>query len=243
MFQYFLSCMLSTSLILSLSLVAPRGEVQDKHASQSGTVQSSGNPFDRFEHFSATLSGGLGRDHDRKIFRSGKLMRLDFADHYRVTDMEEPATWGVFQDRCAKFPMPDAGTWPFFGLREYQAERSVNPATPEKETVDGHVCRVEQLTLVRKKPAPSTIKMKVWEADDLQGFPIKIEVNNIQTGRQYSITYTNVSLEPPDAKLFDHPTKCDSISKPKPKEAASSTRKRTKAVAKPSTTSGQNPAK
>jgi hypothetical protein len=139
--------------------------------------------------------------------------------------------------------MPDAGTWPFFGLQAYQAERSLNPATPEQETVDGHACRVEHLTFVKPKTAQSIIKMKVWEADDLQGFPIKIEVNNIQTGRQYSITYTNVSLEPPDAKLFDHPTKCDSISKPKPKEAASSTRKRTKAVAKPSTTSGQNPAK
>jgi len=236
MFQYFLSWMLSTSLILSLVLVARHGEAQDKHASQSGAVQSSGNPFDRFEHFSATLSGGLGRDHDRKIFRSGKLMRLDFADHYRVTDMEEPATWGVFQDRCAKFPMPDAGTWPFFGLREYQVERTVNPATLEKETVDGHVCRVDYLTLARRKPAPSTIKMKVWEADDLQGFPIKIEVNNIQTGRQYSITYTNVSLEPPHAKLFEHPTKCDSISKPPAKKTRRSVRKRatsTQAPAEP----------
>jgi hypothetical protein len=242
MIHCLLSWAISASLILSL---APRTEAQNERASRpAATVLPSGNPFDRFEHFSATLHGGLGRDHDRKIFRSGRLMRLEFSDHYRITDMDEPATWAVMPDRCARFPMPDAGTWPFFGLREYEAERSVNPGTPEEETVDGHACRVEHLTLARKKPAPSTIKMKVWEAVDLQGFPLKIEVNNIQTGRQYSITYTDVSLEPPDANLFDHPTKCDSISKPQPKEAARATRKPVKKVAvRPSGDSGQIPAK
>jgi hypothetical protein len=241
MIHYFLSWTIGAWLIIS---PAPQTKAQDERASRpAATVLPSGNPFERFQHFSATLHGGLGRDHDRKIFRSGKLMRLEFADHYRITDMDEPTTWAVMPARCATFPMPDAGTWPFFGLRAYQTERSVNPTTPEKETVDGHACRVEHLTFVKTKAGSSTIKMKVWEADDLQGFPIKIEVNNLQTGRQYSITYTEVSLEPPDVKLFDHPTKCDSISKPQPKEAARSTRKRTKAVAKPSTTSGQNPAK
>jgi hypothetical protein len=216
MFHYFLIWVVGASLIVSL--VVPQTEAQDEHASQSATAQSSGNPFELFQNFSATLNGGLGRDHDRRIFRSGKLMRLDFADHYRITDMEEPATWGMFPDRCAKFPMPDAGTWPFFGLRDYRVERSPVRDTQEAETVDGHVCKVEHFTFVRSKSAPSTIKMKLWEAEELNGFPVKIEVTNVERGRQYSITYTNVSLEPPDAKLFEHPTRCDSASKLQPKK-------------------------
>jgi len=214
-FHYFLSWVVGASLIVCL--LVPQTRAQDEHASQSATVQSNGNPFELFQHFSATMNGGLGRDHDRKIFRSGKLMRLDFVDHYRITDMEEPATWGVFPDRCAKFPMPDAGTWPFFGLRDYRAERSPVQDTEEAETVDGHACKVAFLTFVRTKNAPSTIKMKVWEAEDLKNFPVKIEVNNVERGRQYSITYTNVSLKPPDTKLFEHPTRCDSVSKSQPK--------------------------
>ncbi|HYK49218.1 MAG TPA: hypothetical protein VEU94_05795 [Terriglobales bacterium] len=197
-------------LILSLdSKLLSEGEQN----AQPATPASSGNPFDKFEHFSATLHGGLGRDQDRKIYRSGNLMRLDFANHYRITDMELPATWAVMPDRCARFPMPDAGTWPFFGLRNHKAERSVDPGSSGKETVDGHACRVERLTFVGIK-STATIKMKLWEADDLQGFPIKIEVNNLETGRLYTITYTGVSLDPPDPKLFEHPGTCDSISKP-----------------------------
>jgi hypothetical protein len=217
MFHYFLSWVVGASLIVSL--LVPQTEAQDEHAPQFATAQSSGNPFELFQNFSATLNGGLGRDQDRRIFRSGKLMRLDFADHYRITDMEEPATWGMFPDRCAKFPMPDAGTWPFFGLREYETEQLSIPGPPETDTVDGHVCKVVQFTFVRSKSVPSTIKMKLWEAEDLKGFPVKIEVNNVERGRQYSITYTDVSLEPPDAKLFEHSTKCDSVSKPQPKKA------------------------
>jgi hypothetical protein len=146
-------------------------------------------------------------------------------------------------DRCAKFAMPDAGTWSFFGLRDFHVERLPTPDTPEKDTVDGHVCKVEHFTFVRSKSAASTIKMKLWEAEDLNGFPVKIEVNNVERGRQYSIIYTDVSLAPPDAAVFQHPTKCDSVSKPQTKKARRSTRKPANAAAKRSATSGRVPPK
>jgi len=241
MSRYSLRLMLGASLINCF--VVPLAPAQDQSATRVATLVSGGSPFDGFKHFSATLNGGLGRDHDRKILRSGKLMRLDFAGHYRVIDLDEPATWAVFPDRCARFPMPDAGTWPFFGLRDYQVERLPVQDAPEKETVDGHVCKIEYFSFVRSKSAPSTIKMKVWRAEDLNSFPVKLEVNNVERGRQYSITYTDVSLQSPDPKLFQHPTKCDSVSKPQAKKAGPSTRKTARAAAKASTSSKQDSAK
>jgi len=54
--------------------------------------------------------------------------------------------------------------------------------------------------------------MKLWEAEDLQHFPIKIEVEpispTVSTAKKMDITYTNVSLAPPDPNLFKHPAKC-----------------------------------
>ena len=40
------------------------------------------------------------------------------------------------------------------------------------DTVDGHPCKVENLTVTQQNGQPT--KMKVWEAQDLKGFPIKI---------------------------------------------------------------------
>jgi hypothetical protein len=50
--------------------------------------------------------------------------------------------------------------------------------------------------------------MRLWEAEDLKGFPIKIEVHNSITNRTLTISYSDVSLEPPDPKLFVRSEKC-----------------------------------
>ena len=49
--------------------------------------------------------------------------------------------------------------------------------------------------------------MKLWEAEDLRGFPVKIEAE--VNGRPLRpLHYSDVSFEPPDPKLFHHPAKC-----------------------------------
>ena len=49
-------------------------------------------------------------------------------------------------------------------------------------------------------------KMKVWEAQDLHGFPLKVEM---QTDHGLITTeYKNVSLAEPDTSLFVHPDNC-----------------------------------
>jgi hypothetical protein len=177
-------------------------------ASQSG-VAGARNPFDEFRTFSATMNGGIGGDHDRKLYRLGNLMRADFPDSHRITDLQKLTMWGVQGDSCSEFAMPDAAAFPFSAYHDYKVERSV---TAEKETVDGHVCAIENVTFTPSNGMPVVIKMKLWEAEDLQGFPVKIEAES--NGRKMNIAYTNVSLKAPDAKLFQRPTKCAAGLKP-----------------------------
>jgi len=70
--------------------------------------------------------------------------------------------------------------------------------------VDGHPCKVENLTVTQQNGQPT--KMKVWEAQDLKGFPIKIES---QTSRgPVTIEYKDISFSEPEASLFTHPDNC-----------------------------------
>ena len=87
--------------------------------------------------------------------------------------------------------------------------------TKEKETIDGHLCKIENVTLTDEDDSSMVVKMKLWEAEDLEGFPVRIEV---QAGPQkFTSTYANVSLKTPDPKLFQHPTKCEPGAQPAPK--------------------------
>ena len=190
------------SIVLAAA-VGLQGKSQKLPAS-AHSVQDSENPLlSRFQTFSATVTGGIARDHDRKIYRSGKWMRLDFDDSYRVNDLDTLEMWSVGANRCVKFLRPDAGSYPFTAYHNFKVERT---HVAEKETVDGHVCKIEILTLTPRDDRPIVATMKMWEADDLEGFPIRIEVS--EGGQTLTSTYTNVSLKAPDPQLFKHPAKC-----------------------------------
>lgn len=81
------------------------------------------------------------------------------------------------------------------------------------ETIDGHPCVKNKVTISGK----GTDKQEaiVWNATDLKDFPIKIQTQ--QTGGGLLVmTYANIKLERPDAKLFEPPAgfeKHDSVEK------------------------------
>jgi hypothetical protein len=163
-----------------------------------------GNPLlERYKFFSARVTGGIADDHDRKIYRSGHLMRADFDDGIRISDLHTLGMWGIHGEKCFAFTRPDASTYPFSAFLDFKAEISPNK---ELETIDGHKCQIETVTLT-KKDFPMTVKMRLWEAEDLAGFPVRIEME--QGPNKIVTTYTEVSVEPPDPKLFAHPSKCD----------------------------------
>ena len=53
----------------------------------------------------------------------------------------------------------------------------------------------------------NTIKMKLWEAEDLNGFPVKAEID-AGHDHKFTVNYTNVSLAKPDPALFKSPAVC-----------------------------------
>jgi len=194
--------------LLSCVLAVPvcfQGQTQRKAAPKAPSPESQNPLVSQFKSFSAKVSGGIARDHDRKIYRSGNLMRLDFGDEYRVSDLNTLHMWSVTGDSCAKFDRPDAGTFPFSAYHDFKVERVVTKEK-EEETVDGHVCKIENLNFIPPDERPLVVKMKLWEAEDLSGFPIKIEIH--ANDEEIISTYTDVSLAAPDPKLFRHPAKC-----------------------------------
>ena len=194
------------SSILALAVCAA-AQTQKKNTSKPSHQDTENPLLSEFKTFSANVTGGIARDHDRKIYRSGKWMRLDFDDSYRVNDLDTLQMWSVGANRCVEFARPDAGSYPFTAYHNFKVERTtLETTTKQEETVDGHICEIETLTLTPKDDRPIVARIKLWKAQDLDGFPIRIEVE--EGGQTYTSTYTNVSLTPPDPKLFQHPAKC-----------------------------------
>jgi len=196
------SLILTLTASLLVSAMSAQTQNQGKQDKPAG-APSVENPFQALQQFSAILNGGLGRDTNRQIYRSGKLMRFDFADHYRIADVETRSSWLVYPKRCFKVPMLDPGVFPF--SREFRIESSTAGGN---ETVDRHPCKIEDVVLAAPGPIPMTFKMKLYRAEDLNGFPMRIDVENLTNKSQFTINYSNVSLEPPDPKLFEPPARC-----------------------------------
>ena len=70
-----------------------------------------------------------------------------------------------------------------------------------KETVDGHPCEKAKVVVTDDKG--QTQDALVWNATDLQGFPIQMETT--EKGSTVVMKYTNVRLTKPDAKQFEPP--------------------------------------
>lgn len=69
------------------------------------------------------------------------------------------------------------------------------------EVFEGHSCTVEDVVLL--SPDGHELQAKVWEANDLQGFPVKIEAVGAP-----SFIFRDVVLAKPDPALFQPPAKC-----------------------------------
>jgi hypothetical protein len=170
------------------------------------------NPFDAAKAFSATFvvsgmrSNAHGEPGAMKIYRSGSKIRTDLPGGagYTIIDTIEHTAYMVMGGGMCLQVTPGDQQNPFAQTPDATIERS--PAGTD--AVDGHACKVENITVTpRSGPrAGQPTKMKVWEALDLHGFPIKVET---QTSRgPVTIAYRDVSLAEPDPSLFTHPENC-----------------------------------
>ena len=216
-------CLFCAALLAALLLP----NVQAQKTAKPGPTGAE-NPFAPFTHFSATMTGGLIKDEPRKIYRSGNLFRVDLDRVYHITDLATDTTWSIHPDRCTRVWRSDVHSYPFSAYRDYKLERS---PSEDKETVDGHPCKIETVTFTQKE-SDLKVKMKLWKAEDLQGFPVKIELPN--PARTITVSYTNISLDQPDAALFKVPAKCTDFRKGEAKGSK-------KPASKPSNTPPKKP--
>jgi hypothetical protein len=164
--------------------------------------------FSAWPHFSAIRNGGPIKRDPMKIYRSGNQMRVDHENpgEYQITKLDDRTSWMITPKQCTNLPIPDGPSYPFYVAyppSDFKMERS--PLEGE-ETIDGHKCRLENITFTQRN-GPIAIKMKLWKAEDLDGYPVQIEVE--PTGRaKFTLNYTNVSMQPPDPKLFQLPANC-----------------------------------
>jgi hypothetical protein len=170
------------------------------------------NPFESIKAFSATfVVSGLpsktseGRG-EAKIYRSGTKIRttLPGGAGYILIDTAEHTSYMVMGGSMCMQLTTQGQENPFAQAPDATVERS----SAGTDTVDGHACKVENLTVTPHNGprAGQSTQMKVWEAQDLHGFPIKVET---QTSRgPMTIEYKDVSLAEPDPSLLTHPENC-----------------------------------
>jgi hypothetical protein len=75
--------------------------------------------------------------------------------------------------------------------------------------VDGHACTVEKVIVTGANG--KTTESKVWEAEDLQGVPVKIQ-SQTEHGPLMAL-YSDIVFAKPDPALFTLPDKCIPIEK------------------------------
>jgi hypothetical protein len=213
---------------------APKEQAPKKEDGSAGkipatTPATTQYPLDSFTDFSALMVGSIMEmgegTAEAHIYRSGKLMRVadPDGDDYFVTDLSTLETYGISTGPCMR------DSHPYFRVSPFAAARpgaSVERVTAGKDTLDGHSCQIEDISVSSPKTG-SHLKMRFWEAEDLQGFPIKIEFPR-PGGRSSIIRYKNVVLGPQDRSLFIHPKSCQSAPQrggPKTPKAPAAARK------------------
>ncbi len=174
-------------------------------------TESKESVLEKFQNFSAISNGGPlpGMDVDRYIYRSGHLVRMqgDAAiPDYEVTDLVSKKTHAVSARACFLMDFPYKGSFPWI----IPGPGVTYEHTPVGEdTVDGHHVHVEDI-LIHNPKNPAAMNFRLYEADDLKGFPIKIE-NRRKPAYPWVIHYKDVKVGAQDPSLFIFPEKCDTM--------------------------------
>ncbi|HEY3856116.1 MAG TPA: hypothetical protein VGO67_17130 [Verrucomicrobiae bacterium] len=69
------------------------------------------------------------------------------------------------------------------------------------DTIDGHPCVKNKVVVT--EPSGTLHESTVWNAKDMDKFPLKIEMSD--NGKQVSMMFKDVKLDKPDAALFEPP--------------------------------------
>jgi len=148
-----------------------------------------------------------------KVYLSGSSLRIERSDALStlyVTSTSAVYNLTTYPDRshqCVVMKPEQAKMLP--SPLELLQGSDVKRTLVGKENLQGHPCNVEDVVV--KRPDGSTIESKVWEAQDLQGIPVRIEshIGDITL----SAFYRDIVVGAPDHKLFAIPEKCTPFEK------------------------------
>jgi hypothetical protein len=204
-----ITCCLSAQLNAQASKEQASKEQASKEQESAGQTAAASSattqfPLDAFQEFSAIMVGSMmpGDVRESHIYRSGKLIRNEGPEerNFLITNVATLESFGVAPTGCIHDRHSFFRSAPFSSMKPgYTAERTA----AGEETVDGHSCKIEDVTISAPK-RPELIKLRLWEAEDLQGFPVKVEFRRANL----VIHYKNVVLGPQDPTLFIYPNSC-----------------------------------
>jgi hypothetical protein len=184
-------------------------------AQQADAQQTKGSgeqdPFGQFKEFSTVMQGTVLPSEEREghIYRSGNLLRMEGVEGrgFYIADLTTNDTFAISTMGCARMKQPYVRSFPFMlSGQGFEVKRVV----AGKETVDGHECQIEIVTY--GKGASNRWELKIWEAEDLHGFPIKVEASPAGGPGHSTILFKNVVIGPQDPTLFIHPNDCAALS-------------------------------
>jgi hypothetical protein len=183
---------------------APSQEPAAPAASQPATPTAGEFPFDRFPEFSAIMVGSIltGDEREGHIYRLGNLVRTEGGEGlgYFLTDLTKIESYSLTKMGCTKDTHPYFRAFPFTAPRKTRTMTHVAVGT---ETIDGHVCKIEEFTF-SGGDLTQPMRVKFWEAEDMNGFPIKVTAPTAPA----TILYKDVVVGPLDHSLFIRPDKC-----------------------------------
>lgn len=192
-------------ILFTLVPIAVQGEAAKDSSENNGW---------NFPDFAGTQAIVSGHEMTSKIFLSGSAVRVEqspalselFATPslkvYKLTKYPDGSHQCVVmkRDQAKMLPSP---------IEVLLSGRNVKRTTAGTEVVEGHPCKVETVVLTRPDGKP--VQAKVWEASDLQGLAVKIEMES-DFGKLRAI-YRDVVIGAPEAALFTVPDKCTPIEK------------------------------
>ncbi|MGB7769415.1 MAG: DUF4412 domain-containing protein [Verrucomicrobiia bacterium] len=143
----------------------------------------------------------------------GHQMPPEAAAHMKAMGMDKMVTITLPKDKTAYLIYPDMQAYVVTQVSDTEAATNdFKMETTElgKETVDGHPCVKSQVVVT--DPEGNQHESTVWNATDLNKFPIKIEQS--EEGHEVTMLFKDIKLSKPDASLFNPPagyTKYDSM--------------------------------
>ena len=167
-----------------------------------------------FPDFSATqVFESRKADISMKVYRSGDSVRVERSQAMSTLYLPSKSkvynltTYPDHSHQCVAMKPEQAKMLP--SPLELLQGSDVKRTAVGTEVVDGHPCNIEKVVVTR--PDGKVIESKVWEAQDLEGIPVKIESRIGEF--TLSAVYRDISMETPDQHLFTVPEKCTPFEK------------------------------